>query len=223
MKHLPLWRNRRSSEVPFYCSPVHLFFIEWALMLVTLFLRISYSSFPDVSVGALLFCIASVSFVGGFWTLRFAYRAIRSAPPTSDYYVVRLGRLRVFHAVGVAITLAIMYMNLKLFGLPPVFGFLGADTLDYQTYGSLRQPLFASILAIFVSAPLEPSPWRRWALYVFSPVCFLIYASRGFLLIMLFQALAVFSSSNATEQNEDLPHLRPYVGICAADLELHRQ
>jgi hypothetical protein len=84
-------------------------------------------------------------------------------------------------------------MNLKLFGLPPVFGFFGADTLDYQEYGSLRQVLFPDAMVLFITAPLEESWVRRWILYLFAPAFFIAYASRGYLLIMLFQALLVFS------------------------------
>jgi len=63
-----------------------------------------------------------------------------------------------------------MLMNLKLNGLPPIFGSFGVDTLNYQEYGSLRQPLFTAILVIFVSAPLEISAWRRWAIDLFAPL-----------------------------------------------------
>ena len=193
MEQTKLWRVRKPNDVPFYCSPVHMFFTQWALMLSTLLLRISYLSFPDLSIGTLLFVLASASFLGGFWTLVWAYKALRYNPWGSESYLVNLSRLRRFHFAAAVIVLTIMFMNLKLYGLPPVFGFFGADTMGYQEYGSLRQPLFTAILVLFVSAPLETSAWRRWTLYLFSPACFLIYASRGYLLIMLFQALAVFS------------------------------
>ena len=48
-------------------------------------------------------------------------------------------------------------------------------------------------MAIFVTAPLENSRIRRWFWYAFGPFCALLYASRGYLLILLFQMLVVFS------------------------------
>jgi hypothetical protein len=188
-----LWYVRNPKDTPFYCSPVHMFFVEWALMLSTLLLRISYLSFPDFSVGLFLFALASISFVAGFWTLSLVYKAMRYNPWSSDPYSINIARLRRFHLASVIVVLSIMLMNVKLYGLPPIFGFAGVDTLTYQEYGSLRQPLFTLIMVLFVSAPLESSFWRRWALYLFSPACLLIYVSRGYLLIMFFQALAVFS------------------------------
>ncbi len=162
-------------------------------MLTTFQLRISYTSYPDSSVGVFLFVLSSVAFLAGYHTLRFAYDSLPPSVPKAGFYSVQLARLRLFHVAGVVLAATIMLLNLKLYGLPPIFGFFGADTLDYQEYGSLRQPLFTAILVIFVSAPLETSAWRRWSLYFFCPICFLIYSTRGYLLIMLFQALLVFS------------------------------
>jgi hypothetical protein len=83
-----------------------------------------------------------------------------------------------------------------------MFGIFGADTLNYQEYGSLRQPLFTAMLVLFVSAPVEPSRIRRWFLYIYAPLCFLIYGSRGYLLIMFFQALVVFSLRTAMSKKK---------------------
>ncbi len=165
------------------------------MMLGTFWLRISYSSFPDFSVAFALFLVATGSFLLGYGTLRWSYIARRYSPKAiGQTYRVKLRGLRWLHIGGVALVLTIMLINLKLYGLPPVFAVLGnVETPDYQEYGSLRQPMFAALLILFISAPLEPSVWRRWALYFFAPSCFLIYGSRGYLLIMLFQSLAVFS------------------------------
>jgi len=187
------WKIRSSSDIPFYCSPLHLFFAEWAIMLAAFELRISYISYPALDLPLFLFCISAVAFLGGYATVRYGYAAVRPKPSRSDFYRVDLSRLRLFYTISIVGALAIILMNLKLYGAPPIFGAFGVDTLDYQEYGSLDQPLFTAILVVFVSAPLETSAWRRWALYVFGPVAFLVYGSRGYLLIMLFQALVVFS------------------------------
>lgn len=190
----PIFGVRDPAVVPFYCNPLHLFFVEWVLMLVTFSLRISFASFPDFSVALRLCLIAILSFLVGHTTLRWSYVARNYHPAgVSEYYEIRLNRLRTFHLFGIFLILGIIVLNWQRSGLPPLFGALGADTLSYQEYGSLRQPMFAAILIIFITAPMETSSWRRWALYLFSPSCFLLYGSRGYLLIMLFQALAVFS------------------------------
>lgn len=194
MRQSATFKIRNPVDVPFYCNPLQLFFVEWALMLATFLLRISFASFPDVSVAMLLFGIAASSFLAGYLTLHWSYLARGYHPvESSEHYQIDLGRLRRVHLVFVVAIVGIIIMNWKRFGLPPIFGLFGEDTLTYQDYGSLRQPMFTAILVLFVSAPLEPSPWRRWALYLFSPACFLLYGSRGYLLIMLYQALAVFS------------------------------
>ena len=187
------WKIRSSADIPFYCSPLHLFFAEWALMLAAFELRISYISYPDLGLALSLFCLSAVAFLGGSATVRYGYAAVRPKSSRSHFYRVDLSRLRAFYTISVVGALAIILMNFKLYGTPPIFGAFGVDTLDYQEYGSLNQPLFTAILAVFVSAPLETSAWRRWALYIFGPVAFLVYGSRGYLLIMLFQALVVFS------------------------------
>ena len=190
----PIFKIRNPAEVPFYCNPLLLFFTEWALMLATFVLHISFASSPDLSIALLLFAIASASFLLGYMTLRWSSIARRFHPTSpSAAYIVNTRLLRWVHMLGVAMIIAIIVMNWKRFGSPPIFGALGEETLSYQEYGSLRQPMFAALCAVFVSAPLETSFWRRWALYLFCPACFLLYGSRGYLLIMLYQALAVFS------------------------------
>jgi hypothetical protein len=184
---------RDQSQLPFYCRPFLLFIAVWLLMLAAFQLHISYTSYPDISVAIVIFIASFLSFLLGYGTIRVAYLSTGQQPQGASRYQIDITRLRRFHLLTVGIVIAIMLMNLKLHGLPPLFGFFGADTLDYMEYGSLRQVLFPSILLIFVSAPLETSLVRRGLLLLFAPVCLLIYVSRGLMLIMLFQALVVFS------------------------------
>lgn len=193
MNTLSISEVRNSSDLPFYCRPLSLFVAVWALMLGAFEFHISYTTYPDVSVALVLFTVSFVSLLAGYATVWTGLQAIGFQPRGAAHYRIDLARLRRFYLAAVVVSLAIMLMNLKLFGLPPIFGLLGADTLDYQEYGSLRQVLFTAVLTLFVSAPLETSAWRRWSLYLFAPMCLLIYGSRGYLLIMLFQALVVFS------------------------------
>jgi hypothetical protein len=162
-------------------------------MLTAFQLHISYTSYPDISIALILFAASLLFFLFGYVTIRAAYLSVGHVPSGCSHYQIDITKLRNFHLLMIGIVVAIMVMNWKLHGLPPLFGFIGVDTLDYMEYGSLRQILFPCILLIFVSAPLEISWIRRWCLYLFAPLCLLIYVSRGLMLIMLFQALVVFS------------------------------
>jgi len=188
-----VFQVRGPSQLPFYCKPLSLFVAVWLLMLAALQLRISYTSYPDISLGLILFVASLLSFLFGYATIRVAYSSIGYVPSGYTHYKIDITRLRRFHLFLVGIVLAIMIMNWRLHGLPPLFGFIGLDTLDYMEYGSLRQLLFPCILLIFISAPLETSLLRKGCLLLFAPLCLLIYVSRGLMLIMLFQALVVFS------------------------------
>jgi hypothetical protein len=196
-KHMPtvsrVFQVRDQSQLPFYCRPLSLFVSAWLLMLVALQLHISYTTYPDLSIAVILFGASLLSFLAGYCTIRVAYHSIGPVPRGPSHYQIDLTKLRRLHLLAIGIVVAITLMNLKLYGLPPIFGFFGADTLEYFEYGSLRQFQFPLILLIFVSAPLETSLLRRGFLFLFSPVCLLIYVSRGLMLIMLFQALVVFS------------------------------
>ena len=188
-----VFQVRNNSQLPFYCKPLSLFVAVWLLMLAAFQLHISYTSYPDISVALILFAASLLSFLFGYVTIRAAYLSIGYVPSSYSHYQIDITKLRRFHLLMIGIIVAIMLMNWKIYGLPPLFGFIGVDTLDYFEYGSLRQILFPCILLLFVSAPLEVSLLRRACLLLFAPLCLLIYVSRGLMLIMLFQALAVFS------------------------------
>jgi hypothetical protein len=188
-----VFKVRDQSQLPFYGRPLSLFVSVWLVMLTAFQLHISYTSYPDLSLAAILFAASLLSFLIGYFTVRTAYFSLGQVPRGPSHYRIDLKKLRRFHLLVLGIIFAIMFMNWKLYGLPPIFGFLGADALDYMEYGSLRQVLFPSILLIFVSAPLETSHLRKGFLFLVAPLCLLIYVSRGLMLIMLFQALVVFS------------------------------
>ena len=164
----PIFKIRERSELPFYCKPLWLFISVWLLMLASFQIRISYTSYPDLSLALIIFGCSLVSFLIGFATVRFAYLAVGYTPLGANHYQIDVTRLRRFHLATFGTAIAIIVMNWKLYGLPPVFGFFGIETLSYMDYGSLRQVLFPAIMALFVSAPLESSAIRRWFLYIFA-------------------------------------------------------
>ena len=162
-------------------------------MLVTFELRISYASYPDLSTALILFAISAASYMVGYGTIFFAYRAIGAEPIGATEYTIDRKKLGRFQMAALAVSIAILLFNFKKFGFPPIFGFFGADTYIYAEYGSLKQVLFPAFMALTVTAPLDSSRLRRIFFNAFGPVCSLAYASRGYLLILLFQILAMFS------------------------------
>jgi oligosaccharide repeat unit polymerase len=188
-----VFQIREQAELPFYCKPLWLFFAVWLLMLAAFQLRISYTSYPDISLALILFAISVASFMIGYATVSFAYSAVGRAPIGAIKYTIDITRLRRFQLAALTVSTSLLILNWKKYGLPPIFGFFGADTFLYGEYGVLKQLLFPAFMVLFVTAPLETSPVRRWFFYAFGPACALAYASRGYLLIMLFQILVVFS------------------------------
>ncbi len=188
-----VFQIRKRSQVPFYCDPVKLFLTVWLAMLVSLYFPIAYTTYPDASLGLILFIASLLSYGLGYVTVRAAYKSVGYEAIGPDRYRVDVTRLRRFHRLLWLVVIAIVLLNLKIYGLPQVVGFVKEHTLSHFEYGSLKQALFPAIMALFVSAPLEPSWKRRWLIYLFSPACIFAYTSRGFLLIMLFQALMVVS------------------------------
>ncbi len=188
-----IFRVREQSDLPFYCKPLRLFFSVWLLMLTTFQLQISYTSYPDISLALILFALSAASFMTGYGTVSFAYYAVGGPPIGAVEYEIDLKRFRRFQLAALIVAVIILVFNWRKYGLPPLFGFFGADTYIYAQYGSLKQVLFPAFMALCVTAPLEPSRIRRWFFYAFGPICALAYASRGFLLILLFQILAMFS------------------------------
>lgn len=184
---------RHPSELPFYCKPVALFVAIWLLMLGCLQLRLSQDTYPDFSLAWILFGVSLASLLMGHFTVRSAYLALGNNPSNVTSYRINLTRLRRVQWWLLAVAATILIGNLIAQGLPPIFGVFGFNTLNYDDYGKLKQPLDGATMALFLSASLESSRPRKLFLYSFSVLSLLAYFSRGFLLIMLAQGLFLFS------------------------------
>jgi hypothetical protein len=161
-------------------------------MLVCFQFHISYVSYPDFSLAFLIFAISFVSFLCG----HFAILLLSSLTTKSSqvaYYRIDIGKLRRFNLALSCAALPIIVLNLVTSGIPPLFGFFGANTESYIYYGKLRQFLFPLLVTLFVNSLLDTS--RRYkALYCSFAFFFLLcYVARGSVMIMLLQALIVFS------------------------------
>jgi hypothetical protein len=184
---------RKKSEVPFYCKPLGLFLCEWLIMLGTFQMHVSINSYPDLPLAVFVFGLSFASFLLGHYTIRATAYSLNYTPVFAPFYQVNLPRLRQIQWVLFFIAGGIVVMNFVSYGKPPIFGFLGDDTLNYIEYGKLKQLSNTVTLALFVSASLETSRRRRYLTFSFCFFCMMAYVTRGFLLLMLAQGLFVFS------------------------------
>ncbi len=171
---------RKKSEIPFYCKPVSLFLCVWLMMLVSFQMHFSVDSYPDLSLALSLFALSFSSLLLGYFTVRAASRCLGHLPDVAQHYRIDLTRLRRVQRWLVAVALAILVINLITEGKPPIFGFFGADTLNYSNYGKLKQLLIVATMALLVSTSFETSRKRKFLAYTFSLACPLAYATRGF-------------------------------------------
>jgi len=182
---------RPLRELPFYCHPVYLFVAVWIAMLVSLEFQVSWSTYPDRSLGIAVFAISVGSLLLGFVALRQepTARAKRSLPR----YSIRTEPLRKSILILGVGSVGLVVYNFLAFGLPPIASFLGASTLDYQEYGRFKQALEPMTSALFLNALLEPSRKRRWFWSALSLGIMLAYVLRGPLLMSLAQGVILFS------------------------------
>jgi hypothetical protein len=162
-------------------------------MLGTFQMHVSINSYPDLSLALFVFGLSLASFLLGHYTVRAAAYSLDCTPVFAPFYRIDLARLRRIQFVLFSIAAAIVVMNFAAYGKPPIFGFLGEDTLNYIEYGKLKQLSNTVTLALFVSASLETSRIRRYFTFSFCFLCMMAYVTRGFLLLMLAQGLFVFS------------------------------
>jgi oligosaccharide repeat unit polymerase len=187
-----LHRARGLSELPFYCHPVYLFLAAWTLMLATLEVQVSQSTFPDRWLGIYLFGISVGTMLIGFFAGRMAGNSEWSSGWSLDYLVDNDRLRRISWQLGIVVLLIVAF-NCAFSGPPPVFGFFGISTLDYLEYGRFKQILFPVAMALFVNSLLETSRWRRWFWILFSLGTLTLYVSRGNLVLALAQGLILYS------------------------------
>lgn len=186
---------RPDAHLPFYCHPVKLFVLVWVVMLASLAFRISYSSYPHMELPVLLFGASVLSLLCGY-VLRPDDAELRQSAADSAQRgnpLLNVSRLRRLNWLFVAMTLAIMLVNLKLDGLPPLLGLFSFDTKIYLDYGRMKQVLFPLLIIILVNGSLDPSRLRKMFFFIFALGAMLLYITRGEILAALLQTLFVFS------------------------------
>jgi oligosaccharide repeat unit polymerase len=206
-------RVRPLDELPFYCHPVYLFFTVWAAMLGSLEVQVSESTYPDRSLGVILFLVSSLALLAGVGAVRLANYA-RTELPVSLTYRIDSGRLRKINWFLCLCILPIVIFNYLTVGPPPIFGFFGVSTVVYLEYGRLKQILFPMAMALFVNSALEESGVRRWFWRCASLGTLLVYVARGPILMAVSQALVFYSIRTSASRRKI--YLRAVVAVLIA-------
>jgi oligosaccharide repeat unit polymerase len=189
---------RPDSALPFYCRPIPLFFAIWAMMLGALAFHITDVSYPTMGIPLVLFALSTVSFLAGYaltWLIRRTRQYDTGTQPSS--VELNLKRLRWCTSIMLVLCCVIIIANVRIDGLPPIFGFFSFDATTYEQYGRMKQILFPLLICIFVDAVFDPSILRRLGLMLFSFVTLVAYVTRGTVLIALCQIVIVLSLTSA--------------------------
>jgi hypothetical protein len=185
---------RPNFALPFYCRPIPLFLAIWGIMLGALAFHITDVSYPMMDIPLALFAISTVSFLAGYaftWLLR-KTRAYDAGTLRSSVEL-NVARLRWCTNAMLLLCCIIIVANVRIDGLPPIFGFFSFDATTYEQYGRMKQVLFPLLICIFVNAVFDPSILRRTGLMLFSFVTLVAYVTRGTVLTALCQMVIVLS------------------------------
>lgn len=185
------FRLRPLEQLPFFCHPVYMFLAIWIVMLGTLELQVSWSTYPDRAVGLTVFLISVLAMLAGFAVTRQSDDS--DFQPALERYSIRIEPLRKSVLILGGCSLLLVIYNYVAFGLPPIAGFIGFSTLDYQEYGRFKQALQPMVSALFLNSLIESSKWRRWLWSAFALGIMLAYVLRGPLLMAMAQAVVLWS------------------------------
>lgn len=188
-----LFRIRPLSQLPFYCHPLYLFVTIWVIMVATLELQVSWSTFPDRALGIAIFLVSVVTMFLGYAVAKRSHEYFADFPPIASRYLIRTDLLRKTVWILAIGSLVLVAYNYVAFGLPPVAAFFGLSTFDYQEYGRFKQALQPMLGALFLCSLLEPSRPRRWLGSTFALGIMVAYVLRGPLLTALAQAVILTS------------------------------
>lgn len=155
--------------------------------------HVSYSSYPGVALPIVIFAVSLLSVMAGYIFVRTIYYVSPSPPPRSCAYQIDYDKLQRINLALSLAALILMIYNYATAGLPPLFGFMGFDTKGYSEYGRFKQVLFPVLTALFVNSLLDPARIKKIVLASFASLGMILYVSRGSMMLMLLEALIVFS------------------------------
>ena len=194
------FRLRPLEQLPFFCHPVYIFLAIWVVMLGALELQVSWSTYPEHILGLTIFLVSVLAMLAGF--------ALTRQTDDSDFrpelqrYSIRMAPLRKSVLILGGCSLLLVIYNYVSFGLPPIAGFFGLSTLDYQEYGRFKQALQPMVSALFLNSLIESSKWRRWLWSVFALGIMLAYVLRGPLLMAMAQAVILWSIRSSASKRK---------------------
>lgn len=193
---------RSRKELPLFCNPVVLFFVNWAAMLATLSIHVTYVTYPGMALPVELFAISTVSMLCGYVITAMLVR--RSAmPQPAARFVLDARSLVRMNIVLCLMCVMIVAFNWIAEGPPPALG----DPSSYLTYGRFRQLLFPMLTVITVSTFLDRSRVRRVIFASFGFLCLGIYITRGLMVLTLLELFFVISLTSTMSK-------RKLYGLC---------
>jgi oligosaccharide repeat unit polymerase len=185
------------TELPLFCNPLVIFLANWALMLISLSIQITYVTYPNMGIPVLLFVISLGSFLFGYLVSRTLLHQWPTRSETFSYMldVTQLWQLNVLFCIA---ALLIIVFNWLFSGPPPALG----DPTSYLTYGRFKQVLFPLLVIVTVNSSLDPSRWRRALFMMFGVAGMTLYITRGLLMVALFQMMFVFALKTRMERRK---------------------
>jgi len=175
-------------DIPAFCNPLVIFVANWVLMLVTLSFQVTYVSYPNAGIPALLLSISLGSFLFGYLVSRMLLHRWR-AQADSPGCTLDVTELWQLNLVLCAASLMIIVFNWVLSGPPPAIG----DPTSYLTYGRFKQVLFPLLVTVTVNATLDSSRWRKALFIIFGIAGMTLYITRGLIMVAFLQMFFVFT------------------------------
>jgi hypothetical protein len=161
-------------------------------MLGSLEIQVSETTYPDRSMGIILFLVSLLAMLAGVGTVRLANYAERTSA-VSLVYRIDPRLLRRISCVLCIVLFLIVVFNWASVGPVPLLGFFGIPTVGYAEYGRFKQVLEPVAMVLFVNSALEESRARRWFWRCISLGALLAYVARGPILVAVVQALILYS------------------------------
>jgi len=170
-------------------------------MLASVRLQISYVTYPYFSLPLLLFLFSFLFFLLGHYFVRLICRLTEGSQSNScnEINISKLRRLNLYLSGAAGI---LTLYNVIASGPLPIFSFLGIEAISYAEYGRFKQIIFPLLMVVFINSFLETSIVRRLFYSSFSFLVMLSYVARGSIMLMLFQALIVFSIRNSKSKTK---------------------
>jgi hypothetical protein len=161
-------------------------------MLGALEIQVSELTYPDRSMGFILFFVSVLSLSAGLGVVRLTHYG-RKESAISLAYKIDSKSLRKINWFMFLSIIPIVIFNYLTVGPPPVLGFFGVSTLDYAEYGRFKQFLFPLAMALFVNSAMEESRILRWFWRSAALGTLLVYVARGPILVAIVQVLILYS------------------------------